>query len=150
MAHAAPRGRSWRAFDGRHAVVTGGYDLVRDLQLTLLNADSESRAGVVELAGGLQRANEDVHEPRRQMFNRTMSAARLGNSQTTLHVLMRDIDADAATRWLAALDAADALTASGVLLLPPFPPEMAAFRQHYIGAIVKQLKAGGRGDYASP
>lgn len=55
-------------------------DLVRDLQLTLLNTAGESRPGVVELAGQLQRANEDFHEPRRQMFNQTISAARLGNA----------------------------------------------------------------------
>lgn len=53
-------------------------------------------------------------------------------------------------RWLAALDAADALTAAGVLLLPPFPREMTAFPQHYVGAIVQQLQAGGRGNYAIP
>jgi len=41
------------------------------------------------------------------------------------------------------------LTAAGVLLLPPFPPEMTVFRRQYIRAIVEQLRAGGRGDDAA-
>lgn len=56
-------------------------DLIRDLQLTLLDSASESRPGVVELAGQLQRANEEFHEPRRQMYNQTVSAARHGNAR---------------------------------------------------------------------
>lgn len=125
-------------------------DLVRELQLTLLDSTSESRPGVFALAGQLQRANEDFHEPRRQMYNQTVSAARHHNVRTTLHLLLHDTDADAATRWLAALDQADALTASGMLLMPPFPPEMSAFRRRYIEAIVDQLRAGGRGNYTAP
>lgn len=125
-------------------------DLVRELQLTLLHSASESRPDVVALAGQLQRANEEFHEPRRQMYNQTVSAARHHNTQTTLHLLLHDADADAATHWLAALEEADTLTASGVLLLPPFPPKMTTFRRRYIGAIVEQLRAGGRGDYAAP
>jgi anti-sigma regulatory factor (Ser/Thr protein kinase) len=123
-------------------------DLVRDLQLTLLDSASESRPGVVALAGQLQRANEEFYEPRRQMYNQTISAARHRNSRTTLHLMLRQPEADAATRWLAALDEADALTASGVLLVPPFPPELTAFRRQYIGAIVEQVRAGGRDDTA--
>lgn len=62
---------------------------------------------------------------------------------------MHESDADAARRWLVAPDAADTLTASGVLLLPPFPAEMTTFRRQYIGTIVEQFYQGGRGDYAT-
>ncbi len=123
-------------------------DLVRELQLTLLDSARRSGPGVLALAGQLQRANEEFHEPRRQMFNQTVSAARHHNLQTTLHLLMHDADAGAAKRWLAALDEADALTAAGVLLLPPFSAKMTAFRRQYIGAIIDQLNAGGRGRHA--
>jgi len=125
-------------------------DLVRELQLTLLDSGSEARTGLVALAGQLQRANEEFYEPRRQMYNQTVSAARHGNDQTTLHLVMHEADAKAANRWLAALDEADALTASGVLLLPPFPPEMTAFRRRYIASIVEQLGSGGRSDDGAP
>jgi len=61
-------------------------ELVRELQLTFLDSASESRPDVVALAGQLQRANEEFHEPRRQMYNQTVSAARHHNTQTTLHL----------------------------------------------------------------
>jgi anti-sigma regulatory factor (Ser/Thr protein kinase) len=119
-------------------------ELVRDLQLTLLNAadrhaPTESTEPVVDLARRLDSANEVFHEARRQMYNQTVSAHKRGHAQTTLRLKLRRSDGPLALRWLQALDDADALCATGTLLVPPFPPELTAFRRHYIGAIVEQL-----------
>lgn len=121
-------------------------ELVRDLQLTLLNAadrhaPTESTEPVVDLARRLDSANEIFHEARRQMYNQTISAHKHGHAQTTLRLMLHRSDAALALRWLQALDDADALAASGALLIAPFPPELSAFRRHYIAAIVEQLDA---------
>jgi anti-sigma regulatory factor (Ser/Thr protein kinase) len=121
-------------------------ELVRDLQLTLLNAadrhaPTESTEPVVDLARRLDSANEVFHEARRQMYNQTISAHKHGEATTTLRLKLHRTDAALARRWLQALDDADELTASGTLLVAPFPPELTAFRRHYIGAIVEQLDA---------
>jgi hypothetical protein len=120
-------------------------DLVRDLQLTSLDADTdtpaETTATVVRLARRLDSANQEFHEARRQIYNQTISAGRDKRTQTTLHLRLHRSDAAPARRWLEALDEADALTAAGTLLLPPFPAELTAFRRRYIGAIVTQLDA---------
>ena len=123
-------------------------ELVRDLQLTFLDArDREAptavAAEVVDLARRLDAANEDFHEARRQIYNQTIRARKHGRRQTTLHLRLRRSDQVLARRWLEALDAADALTAAGVLLLPPFPAELTAFRRRYIADIVEQLTAAG-------
>ncbi len=119
-------------------------DLVRELQLTLLNSayrvtTSAATDSVVRLARRLDAANDEFHEARRQMYNQTLSAAKHHHDQTTLHLSLRHSDAAAARRWLEALEEADALTSAGILLLPAFPPEMAVFRRNYIGAIIDQL-----------
>ena len=119
-------------------------ELVRDLQLTLLNAaassaPTESIQPVVDLARRLDSANEVFHEARRQMYNQTVSAHKHGQARTTLRLKLHRSDAALALQWLQALDDADVLAASGALLLAPFPPELTAFRRHYIAAIVEQL-----------
>lgn len=119
-------------------------ELVRDLQLTLLNAadhgaPTEARTQVVDLARRLDAANEDFHEARRQIYNQTISARREHRTETTLRLRLRRSDGALARRWLAALDDADALTTAGTLLVAPFPPELTAFRRHYIAEIVTQL-----------
>jgi anti-sigma regulatory factor (Ser/Thr protein kinase) len=121
-------------------------ELVRDLQLTLLDAaerhaTTESTEPVIDLARRLDSANGAFHEARRQMYNQTITARKHGHSQTTLRLKLHRSDAALALRWLEALDDADVLTASGRLLVAPFPPELTAFRRQYIGAIVEQLEA---------
>ncbi|MDX6227539.1 MAG: hypothetical protein QOI76_929 [Frankiales bacterium] len=121
-------------------------DLVRELQLTLVNAASRVTAAatppsILWLARRLDAATEEFHEARRQMYGQTLSAAKLGLTQTTLRLRLHRHDADAARRWLQALDEADTLTSAGILLLPPFPVAMTAFRRHYIAAIIGQVEA---------
>ncbi len=121
-------------------------DLVRDLQLTLLDAAEAEHApvasgDVVALARRLDTANEDFREARRQILNQTVAAAKRRQPQATLHLRLRRSDLSLARQWLAALDEADALTTAGKLLLPAFPPDLAAFRRKYIGDIINQLSA---------
>lgn len=129
-------------------------DLVRELQLTLLrmNTDmdtdadevdagsaSAAQAAIVGLARRLDAANQDFHEARRQIFSQTVGAAKRRQSQVTLHLRLHPSDVARARRWIAALDEADELTSAGILLLPPFPPDMTAFRRKYIGSIIEEL-----------
>lgn len=122
-------------------------DLIRDLQLAMLNANAnaaETTPGFLEverLARRLTSANNDFQEPRRQIYNQTIHAAKHQHTQTTLHLRLRRDDLAPARRWLEALDDADALTTAGILLLPPFPPHLTAFRRQYIAAITEQLGA---------
>jgi hypothetical protein len=121
-------------------------DLVRELQLTLLNAASQvttapTPPSVLWLARRLDAATEEFQEPRRQLQGETLNAAKKGLTRATLHLRLQRSDADAALRWLSALDEADALTSAGVLLVPPFQTAMTKFRREYIWAIVGQLRA---------
>lgn len=121
-------------------------DLVRELQLTLLNdtcrvTTRTSPPELVQLARRLDSATDDFHDARRQMLHQTLSAAQSGRRTATLNLKLHPGDAGAARRWLDALSEADALTSAGILLLPPFPAAMTAFRHCYIEAIIKQLEA---------
>ncbi len=115
-------------------------DLVRDLQLTLLAAaepgsTTSTPAAVVALARRLEAANEERRTPTTD-YNQAVAASQQHQERATLDLRIQPGDVSAAHRWLEALDEADALTAAGVLLVPPFPAELVAFRRRYIGDIV--------------
>ncbi|MDX6200610.1 MAG: hypothetical protein QOJ83_110, partial [Frankiales bacterium] len=121
-------------------------DLVRELQLTLINASARVTAAAIPpsvlwLARRLDAATEEFHDARRQMYGQTLTAAKHGFAHTTLHLQLHRHDAGAARRWLEALDEADTLTSAGILLLPPFPIAMTTFRRDYIAAIIGQVEA---------
>jgi anti-sigma regulatory factor (Ser/Thr protein kinase) len=121
-------------------------DLVRELQLTLLNAayrvtTSTATDSVLRLARRLDSANEEFHEARLQILSQALWAAKHRQERTTLQLRLHRSDAAAARRWLEALDEADALASAGALLLPRFPPALTSFRQGYIGAIIEQIDA---------
>ena len=117
-------------------------DLTRELQLVMLSDGTSHPAPspVVRLARRLASATEAFHEGRRQMLHQTLTAAKRGQTRVTLDLLLHRDAADAARRWLAALDEADALAEQGVLLLPPFPPAMVEFRRLYITTIISRLQ----------
>jgi hypothetical protein len=119
-------------------------DLIRELQLIVSNEYTDrAPAAVVQLADRLAASTAAFHEGRRQILHQTLSAAQQGQGTVTLRLSLRPEDAEAAGQWLAALDEAEALTAQGVLLLPPFPPEMTEFRREYVTAIITRLRAAG-------
>ena len=121
-------------------------DLVRDLQLTLLNATSRvtqtaSPPEIVHLARRLDAATEEFDDARRQIHTQALIAAEQGKTRTELHLHLHRSAARAAERFLDALEEADRLTRSGALLLPPFPEEMTAFRATYLAALIEQLES---------
>jgi anti-sigma regulatory factor (Ser/Thr protein kinase) len=126
-------------------------DLVRELQLAQLNAtwgitSEQSQPAVVRLARQLDSATEAFHEARQQMLHQTLAAAKRGHTRATLHLQLQPSDVAAAQEWLAAIDEASSLTDAGVLLLPPFPAAMNAFRHAYIADIIEQLEASAPAD----
>lgn len=123
-------------------------DLVRDLQLTLLNATSRvtqtpSAPEIIHLARRLDAATDEFREGRRQIHTQALIAAQQKQPRTELHLHLRRADARAAARFLDALEEADRLTKSGALLLPPFPAEMTGFRADYLHEIIRQLETAG-------
>jgi hypothetical protein len=123
-------------------------DLVRDLQLTLLNATTRvthavSPPEVVHLARRCDAATEEFDDARRQIHTQALIAAEMGQARTQLRLHLRPGDTGAAGRFLEALEEADRLTRSGVLLLPPFPESMTAFRADYLHRIMEQLETAG-------
>jgi len=117
-------------------------DLVRELQILALGDGTDAAPVLlVQLARRLAAATEAFHEGRRQMLNQTLSAAQRGQTSVQLSLLLPRDAARAARLWLEALDEADALTRQGVLLLPPFPPEMVEFRRRYVTTVISSLQA---------
>jgi hypothetical protein len=116
-------------------------DLTRELQLIALGARRHPvPAPVLRLAHQLTTATEAFYGPRRQMLDQSWKAAQHGRTSTVLRLRLRREDAEAARQWLAAVNEAEALTAQGVLLLPPFPHSMTAFRRSYINEIITGLE----------
>lgn len=115
-------------------------DLVRELQLLVFDEPpSPAPEPVVRLAHRVASATEAFAHARRQMLHQTLTAAQRGHASVDLRLHLHPDDTGAASRWLAAMDEADALTERGVLLLPSFPPELVTFRRDYIAVIVGAL-----------
>jgi hypothetical protein len=115
-------------------------DLTRELQLIALGAHRHPvPAPVLRLAHQLTTATEAFYGPRRQMLDQSWKAAQQGRTSTVLRLRLHREDAEAARQWLAAVNEAAALTAQGVLLLPPFPLSMTAFRRSYVTEIITGL-----------
>lgn len=116
-------------------------DLVRELQLLVFSQDTAPAvAPIVHLAHRLALATRAFHEGRNQMLTQTLLAAQRAQTDVTLDLRLQRDSGEAASEWLAALDEADALTDQGVLLLPPFLPELVEFRRHYIATILDRLQ----------
>jgi hypothetical protein len=100
---------------------------------------TESTEPVVDLARRLDSANGAFHEgpPADVQPDRQRAQARTG--RTTLHLKLHRSDAALALQVARSPGRRRRLAASGALLLPPCPPELTAFRRHYIAAIVEQL-----------
>jgi anti-sigma regulatory factor (Ser/Thr protein kinase) len=116
-------------------------DLIRELQLIVFSGSHRTvPAAVRQLTDRLAAATVAFGDPRRQILHQTLSAAQQGRTTVTLRLHLRREDAKAARQWLAALDEAEALTADGLLLLPPFPQALTEFRREYINAILARLQ----------
>jgi hypothetical protein len=117
---------------------------IRDMQLLGLAADQESQETssapeLVALAQQLDRALHDFRDARRQIQTQALAAQRAGVSRTVLELYLEPDSAPAARRFLEALEAADALTAAGVLLVPPSSQATRDIRRYYVESIIDQL-----------
>ena len=117
---------------------------IRDMQLLGLAADRESPATssppeLVALAQQLDEAFIDFGSARRQIQTQALAAQRAGASRTVLELHLERDAAPAARRFLDAMEAADALTAAGVLLVPPSSQATRDIRRYYVESIIDQL-----------
>ncbi|HEX4979887.1 MAG TPA: SpoIIE family protein phosphatase, partial [Acidimicrobiales bacterium] len=73
-------------------------------------------------------------------------AAHAGEPRTALRLHLPVSVADAAVDYVDALDSLDAYSRANRLLTLETPPQHRVFRRWYVGEIVKQLRAAGRGE----
>lgn len=119
--------------------------LIRDLQLLGLAADGgspppSSPPELYALARQLDVAFDDFGDARRQIQTQALAAQHAGAARTTLELRLERDAAPAARRFLEALEAADALTAAGMLLVPPSSQATRDIRRYYVEAIIDQLR----------
>lgn len=118
-------------------------ELVRDLQLFKLHAaarESENNSPqILALAHRVDAATAAFDDARRQINSQAHAAARAGDDRTILRLRLLPSAAPAAMEFVEALEAADALTAKGILLVPPSTQRTRDIRRYYVEAIVEQL-----------
>jgi len=130
-------------------------DLVRDLKVSLLNAEFNGdlnadgahvggRASAAEfgVAWRLDAAATDFRAGRLQMRSQALLAAGRGEREATVELRLPRSTAAAARRYRDALDEADALNSAGALLVGVSLKEHNQLRRWYLGEIVAQLEAG--------
>lgn len=121
--------------------------LSRELSLAATGANS----GVTpEVPAHLRASSEAVlsefAEARREMQHQAMEAAAKGQSRTHLALTLPVRAADAAQRYLVALEELDAYARSARLLSLETPPEHRAFRRWYVPALVEALRHAAHGE----
>lgn len=122
---------------------------IRDMQLFNLSTASGAPASsrsmkLVALTRRLDRAFEEFSDGRRQIQTQALAAQRAGLARTTLHLYLEPSAGPAALHFLEALEAADRLTAAGVLLVPPSTLTTRRVRRYYVEAIVEQIRAAAK------
>lgn len=119
-------------------------DLIRDLQLLLLDAaarpgSTPERVNIHAIADRVDRAIARFADGRRQIQAQALSAQRANLTNMTLQLHLGLDAGPAATEFLAAMEAADALSAAGLLLVPGSSQPTRDVRRRYVAAIVEQL-----------
>lgn len=119
---------------------------IRDMQLLNLGTSAGPPTGdrsmkLVALARQLDRAFEDFGDGRRQIQSQALAAQRAGQARMTLHLYLEPSAGAAAQHFLEALEAADRLTAAGILLVPPSTQTTREVRRYYVESIIEQLQA---------
>jgi hypothetical protein len=118
---------------------------IRDMQLLGLSAESAHSPTtiapeLIALAQRLERAFVDFSDARRQIQQQALAAQRSGLVTMTLELHLEQDAGPAAQRFLEALETADALTAAGVLLVPPSTQATRDVRRYYVESIIGQLR----------
>lgn len=117
---------------------------IRDMQLLGLTPESATSSTIiapdlVEFAQSLELSFVHFSDARRQIQTQALAAQRSGLDTMTLELHLERDAGLAAQRFLDALEAADALTAAGVLLVPPSTQALRDVRRYYVESIVGQL-----------
>lgn len=116
-------------------------------ELTLLR-EGEASTGVAlapELAALVRTVMVDFADARTAIKAAAAAAAGRGDADTDLELHLPLSSADAAGRYLAALDEADRYARSAHLLTLAPPRSHRVFRRWYVGSIVEQLRAQAAG-----
>lgn len=117
-------------------------------ELTLLR-EGEASTGIAlpaQLAALVRTVTVDFAEARAAIKREAAEAAARGEESTELGLDLPLSSADAAERYLAALDEADRYARSARLLTLAPPRSHQTFRRWYVRAIVEQLRAYARGE----
>lgn len=120
-------------------------DLIREMILLLLNSEARvtghvSATAVVRLARRLTAAAEEFEAARHQLTAGAAAAVVRRQPTTSVRLLLDPADAAAAQRYGDALDEADELAATGLLLVDPCTPAQRTLRHWYLAEIANGLK----------
>lgn len=116
-------------------------------ELTLLREGERSRGADLPpaLAILVETVTGEFAEARAEMKRQALAAAAKGEALTNLELRVPLSYADAAERYLAALDEADRYARAARLLTMASPMSHRTFRRWYVGSLVDQLRAIGAG-----
>lgn len=112
-------------------------------ELTLLRGGERSRGADLPpaLASLVETVTGEFGEARTEIKRQALAASARGDVATNLELRLPLSYADAAERYLAALDEADRYARSARLLTLAPPMSHRAFRRWYVGSLVEQLRA---------
>ena len=125
-------------------------DLTREMQLLLNGEQAGGRALPPTLAEAARALQFDWGDEVQRLRHQVSAAADRGDIEIDIELRFRASMVEALERWGWALEAGDQLSRAGRLLIPPPPPQDVAFRRWWLGSIVTQLRAAGRGEPAPP
>lgn len=122
-------------------------DLIREMTMLLLNTEARvtdhvAPTAVVRLARRLTAAAEEFGSARHQLTAAAAAAVTRQEATTDVHLRLDPAAAGAAQRYRDALDEADQLAATGVLLVSPCPPEQRTLRRWYLSEVIRAVTSG--------
>ena len=120
-------------------------NLVREFALATTGAETGTTAEVSPHLQSLLDALDAFAEARMFIKRQALEAARQGAPTTVLVLELPLTAADAAERYLQALDEVDAYSRAARLLTLETPPQHRVFRQWYVGQLVALLRAASAG-----
>lgn len=124
--------------------------MVRELTLVREGAAAAGESLAPELAALVRAVTVDFREARTQIKRQASAAAERGDQVTDLVLELPVTAADAAGRYLAALEQADRYARTARLLAIAPPQSHRVFRRWYVGAVEDQLRAVARGETPVP
>jgi len=125
-------------------------NVAREFALAQAGAESGITEGFPEYLESALQALDDFAGARQSIKRQALAAAERADVKTRLGLDLPASGAEAAERYLAALDEVDAYCRAARLLTLETPPQHRVFRQWYIGELVAQLRAAAAGERPPP